>query len=140
MADDPMPFTEEELTAAATVPMTDAILLQALRIGTQALSEFGHTVMEPVFGSQLALTDRENAVGLTFDSPITSRRSAGRHASASSCAWIFIFSLRKGSQMTLRSSTGLRAQLVSVWPTRPSSFTMSTPRSKTQEMRRNAAS
>src|SRR6185295_10676044 len=38
----------------------------ALRIGTQALSEFGHTVMEPVFGSQLALTDRETAVGLTF--------------------------------------------------------------------------
>lgn len=66
MANDPTPFTDEELTAAATVPMTDEILYHALRIGTQALSEFGHTVMEPVFSSQLALTDRENAIGMTF--------------------------------------------------------------------------
>ena len=66
MADDPMPFTDEELTAAAAVPMTDEILYHALRIGTQALSEFGHMVMAPVFSSQLALTDRETAIGMTF--------------------------------------------------------------------------
>lgn len=46
--------------------MTDDILYHALRIGTQALSEFGHLVMEPVFRAQLALTDRENAIGMTF--------------------------------------------------------------------------
>jgi hypothetical protein len=66
MADDPVPFTEEELTAADAVPLTDDILYHALRIGTQALSEFGHVVMEPVLGSMLALTDRENAIGMTF--------------------------------------------------------------------------
>jgi hypothetical protein len=42
--------------------MTDEILYHALQISAQALSEFGHTVMEPVFGSQLALTERENLV------------------------------------------------------------------------------
>lgn len=66
MADDLIPFTNEELAAAEAVPMTEEVLYHALRIGTQALSEFGHTVMEPVFSSQLALTDRETAVGMTF--------------------------------------------------------------------------
>lgn len=66
MPDEQIPFTEEELNAAAAVPMTDDILYHALRIGTQALSEFGHTVMEPVFWAQLALTDRERAIGMTF--------------------------------------------------------------------------
>lgn len=66
MASDGSPFTEEELTAAVAVPMSDGILYHALRIGTQALSEFGHSVMEPVFRAQLALTDRENAIGMTF--------------------------------------------------------------------------
>ena len=66
MAGDSMPFTDEELTAAAAVAMTDDILYHALRMGTQALSEFGHVVMEPVFRFQLALTDRETAIGITF--------------------------------------------------------------------------
>ncbi len=66
MTGEPTPFTDEELTAAATVPLTDEILYHALQTGTQALSEFGHTVMEPVFRSQLALTDRESAIGITF--------------------------------------------------------------------------
>ena len=66
MADERGPFAEEELAAAAAVPMTDEILYQALRIGTQALSEFGSSVMEPVFRGQLNLTDRENAIGMTF--------------------------------------------------------------------------
>ena len=66
MSNEPTPFTDEELAAAAAVPMTDEILYHALRNGTQALSEFGHTVMEPVFRSQLSLTDRETAIGMTF--------------------------------------------------------------------------
>lgn len=66
MTDAHTPFTEEELTAAAAVPMTDEILYYALRIGTQALSEFGHAVMQPVFATQVGLTDRETAVGMTF--------------------------------------------------------------------------
>jgi hypothetical protein len=66
MADFPIPFTDEELTAAEAVPMTDEILYYALRMGTQALSEFGHSIMEPVFRTQLGLTDRETAIGMTF--------------------------------------------------------------------------
>ena len=66
MTADPMPFTDEEWNAAVAVPMTDEILYHALRIGTQALSEFGHTVMEPVFRGQLGLTERETAIGMTF--------------------------------------------------------------------------
>jgi hypothetical protein len=66
MADESIPFTDEELTTADTVPLTADILYHALRIGTQALSEFGHLVMEPVFRSQLELTDRETAIGMTF--------------------------------------------------------------------------
>jgi hypothetical protein len=66
MANERGPFTEEELAAAAAVPMTDEILYHALRIGTQALSEFGYSVMEPVFRGQLNLNDRENAIGMTF--------------------------------------------------------------------------
>jgi len=66
MANDSQPFTDEELSAAAAAPMSDEILFHGLQTGTQALSEFGHLVMEPVFRSQLALTDRENAIGITF--------------------------------------------------------------------------
>jgi hypothetical protein len=66
MANHQIPFTEDELEAAEAVPLTDEILYHALRIGTQALSEFGHLRMEPVFRSQLALTDREGAIGITF--------------------------------------------------------------------------
>jgi hypothetical protein len=49
MADERGPFAEEELAAAAAVPMTDEILYQALRIGTQALSEFGPPSWSPCF-------------------------------------------------------------------------------------------
>lgn len=66
MADENGPFSEEELGAAATVPVTDEILCHALRIGTQALSEFGFSVMAPVFRGQLNLTDSEKALGMTF--------------------------------------------------------------------------
>jgi hypothetical protein len=66
MANDPNPFSDEEWEAATAVPLTDEILCHGMRLGTQALSEFGHVVMEPVFRSQLALTDRENAIGMTF--------------------------------------------------------------------------
>jgi hypothetical protein len=66
MSHEPMPFTDEELTAAASVPMTDEILYHALRLGTQALSEFGHAVMEPVLRGQLGLSNRESAIGMTF--------------------------------------------------------------------------
>jgi hypothetical protein len=66
MSHEPTPFTNEELDAAAAVPMTDEILYHALRLGTQALSEFGHAVMEPVFRGQLGLNDREGAIGMTF--------------------------------------------------------------------------
>ena len=64
--DNPVPFNDEELTAAESVPLTDEIFLQALRLGTQALSEFGEAVMVPVLSSQLGLTDRESAIGMTF--------------------------------------------------------------------------
>jgi hypothetical protein len=66
MTDHSVPFTEEELTAAEAVPLTDDILYHALQTGTQALSEFAHLRMEPVFASQLALTDHETAIGMTF--------------------------------------------------------------------------
>ena len=46
MSNERGPFTEEELTAAAAVRVTDEILYHALRIGTQALSEFAYSVME----------------------------------------------------------------------------------------------
>jgi hypothetical protein len=65
MASERGPFTEQELAAAAAVPMTDDILYHALRIGTQALSEFGYSVMERVFRGQLNLNDRENAISMT---------------------------------------------------------------------------
>jgi hypothetical protein len=66
MADGNSPFTDEELDLAAAVPLDDGILLQALRIGTRALSEFGQLVMEPVFRGQIGLSDRELAIGTTF--------------------------------------------------------------------------
>jgi hypothetical protein len=62
----PFPFTDEEMSAAQTVPLTDTILMYALRTGTQAFSEFGHSVMEPVFRGQIGLSDRETAFGMTF--------------------------------------------------------------------------
>lgn len=60
------PFTDEELAAASTVPLTDEILLHAMQTGTQALSEFGHIVIDPIIKSLINPTDRETAFGLTF--------------------------------------------------------------------------
>src|SRR3954452_743225 len=56
------PFTDEELSAAARVPLTREILLHGQRIGTAALSQFGFQVMERVFQRQLSLTDRETVI------------------------------------------------------------------------------
>ena len=60
------PFTDEELDTAARVRVTTEILLHPIRTGTQALSKFGVTVMKPIVRTALSLTDREQAIGLTF--------------------------------------------------------------------------
>jgi hypothetical protein len=62
----PVPFTDEELDLAKTVPITPELLLHAGRLTTRALSEFGHLVMEPTFATALSPSDRELAIGTTF--------------------------------------------------------------------------
>jgi hypothetical protein len=59
-------FMHEELQQAASVPLTDAILLHAMRLGTQAFAEFGRVVIRPAIEMLLQVTEREEVFGLTF--------------------------------------------------------------------------
>ncbi len=60
------PFTDEEMDAAAAVPMTDDILLHALRIGTGSLGKFADEIMKPILDGLIGWTDRDKAIGMTF--------------------------------------------------------------------------
>jgi hypothetical protein len=61
------PFNDEEMNAAAQVPLTEDLLMHAMRIGTLALASFADDPMKPIVDKALtAPTDRNMAIGMTF--------------------------------------------------------------------------
>jgi hypothetical protein len=61
-----LPYSDEEMRLILTQPLTPAVLLDSMRIGTAGLSWFGYDAIEPPFRTLIALTDKEKAVEVMF--------------------------------------------------------------------------